>query len=276
MLAFIGLGLYGIRDISLGALSFLRRANKIFVEYYTSLLPSFDAKKLEIFLKRNIEIVTRKQLEEESGSKILEAAKKYDVALLIPGNPFVATTHISLRIEAEKKGIRTLVYPAPSILDGIIIATGLQSYKMGRIVTIVYPDESLGYWPLTPYEVLKENLRLGLHTLFLLDIKASEAKYMTVKEGLNILLETENKVKGNLLKDSVVIGIARATAPDQKVLVGDINTLLNADLGPPPHSIVIPSLLHPEEIEALKILGNAKEEVLKRWNLRVKRELRFT
>ena len=147
---------------------------------------------------------------------------------------------------------------------------------MGRIVTIVYPDESLGYWPLTPYEVLKENLRLGLHTLFLLDIKASEAKYMTVKEGLNILLETENKVKGNLLKDSVVIGIARATAPDQKVLVGDLNTLLNANLGPPPHSIVIPSLLHPEEIEALKILGNAKEEVLKRWNLRVKRELRFT
>jgi len=276
MLAFIGLGLYGIRDISLGALSFLRRANKIFVEYYTSLLPNFEAKKLEIFLKRNIEIVTRKQLEEESGSKILEAAKKYDVALLIPGNPFVATTHISLRIEAEKKGIRTLVYPAPSILDGIIIATGLQSYKMGRIVTIVYPDESLGYWPLTPYEVLKENLRLGLHTLFLLDIKASEAKYMTVKEGLNILLETENKVKGNLLKDSVVIGIARATAPDQKVLVGDLNTLLNANLGPPPHSIVIPSLLHPEEIEALKILGNAKEEVLKRWNLRVKRELRFT
>ncbi len=276
MLAFIGLGLHGIRDISLGALSFLRRANKIFVEYYTSLLPNFEAKKLEIFLKRNIEIVTRKQLEEESGSKILEAAKKYDVALLIPGNPFVATTHISLRIEAEKKGIRTLVYPAPSILDGIIIATGLQSYKMGRIVTIVYPDESLGYWPLTPYEVLKENLRLGLHTLFLLDIKASEAKYMTVKEGLNILLETENKVKGNLLKDSVVIGIARATAPDQKVLVGDLNTLLNANLGPPPHSIVIPSLLHPEEIEALKILGNAKEEVLKRWNLRVKRELRFT
>lgn len=275
ILAFIGLGLYGIRDLSIGALNFLKRANRVFIEYYTSLLPSFRTEKLGVILGKRVVLINRKQLEEEGGAEILEAARDNDVAFLTPGNPFIATTHISLRIEAERRGIRTIVYPAPSILDGIITATGLHSYKLGRSVTIVYPEESPSYWPLTPYEVLKENLKLGLHTLFLLDIRASEAKYMTVKEGLNILLKTEKRVKGNLLKDAAIIGVARATAPNQKVLVSNIDTLLNTDLGSPPHSIVIPGLLHPEEIEALKTLGSAKEEVLKRWNQRVKRELRL-
>ena len=276
ILAFIGLGLYGIRDLSLGALNFLKRAKRVFLEYYTSVIPNFDVNRLANFLRKSIEVMSREDIEERGGDIILEAAEKAEVAFLTPGNPFIATTHINLRLEAEKKGIRTLIYPAPSVIDGIISATGLHSYKLGRSVTIVYPEEDKGYWPLTPYDVLKGNLSLGLHTLFLLDVKRCENRYMTVREGIQILLDTEKRVGGDILEKAVIVGIARATAPNQRIVAGNICEVMEKEIGPPPHSIVIPGPLHPSELEALKVLAGAKEEVLREWDMRVKKELKYT
>ena len=113
--------------------------------------------------RKKIIIVSRRDLEEESGRKVLEAAKEGKAALLVPGDPLIATTHVDLRIRAKKQGIRTRIIHAASIISAVIGLSGLQNYKYGRSVTIPFADEISTVE--TPYKVIMGNKRLGLHTL---------------------------------------------------------------------------------------------------------------
>jgi len=110
---------------------------------YTSLLPELDLSRLEGLVGKRVVRLRRSDLEggEEA---ILRRAERGTVAILVPGDPFVATTHVAVRLEAIKRGIRTKVIHAPSIVSAVCGATGLQSYKFGRSVTVVYPEPALG------------------------------------------------------------------------------------------------------------------------------------
>ncbi|MFQ6073900.1 MAG: SAM-dependent methyltransferase, partial [Candidatus Bathyarchaeia archaeon] len=96
-LVFVGLGLYDERDISLQGLETIKEANKVFAELYTSLMPAFSISRLEKLGKKKISLVSRRDLEEEAGRKILNAAKRGKTVLLVPGDPLIATTHVDLR-----------------------------------------------------------------------------------------------------------------------------------------------------------------------------------
>jgi diphthine synthase len=256
---FVGLGLHDDLGISLRGIEETNTAKHVFIELYTSLLPDFSKKRLEKVTGKEFRNVSRKELEEENGKVILDAARDAKVVLFVPGDPLVATTHVALRIEAEKRGIKTRIVHGSSVLSAVIGLSGLHNYKFGKSVTIPFPDET----PLkTPYEVLTQNRNLGLHTLCLLDIKAEQKRYLGIQEALVCLLEIEKKRKtGTITPETLAVGISRAGSKKPTVKADCVQDLVSFDFGEPPHSIIFPGKLHFMEAEALIVLAGAPEKI---------------
>ncbi|RLI35935.1 diphthine synthase [Candidatus Bathyarchaeota archaeon] len=260
-LIFVGLGLFDEGDISLKGLEAVRGADQVYIELYTSLMGGFSIGRFERFIGRKVTSVSRRVLEDEGGKVILEGAERGRVVLLVPGDPLIATTHIDLRIRAEKRGIRTRIIHGASILSAAIGLSGLQNYRFGKSVTIPFPYK--GRISETPYDVIKENKARELHTLCFLDIRAEEERFMTISEALRILLNLEEKRGEETLTDeSLAVGIARAGSKDVRVKASYVKELLQYNFGPAPHTLIIPSeRLHFMEAEALINLAGAPEEV---------------
>ncbi|RJS85585.1 diphthine synthase [Candidatus Bathyarchaeota archaeon] len=256
----IGLGLHDEKDISLKGLEEARKADIIFLEQYTSLMAGFSLGNLEKIIGKKVIVVDRKEMEDKCGRVILENAKERSVALMVPGDPLIATTHIDLRIRAEKMGIKTRVIHAASIISAAIGLSGLQNYRFGRSVTIPFPE---GITYETPYLVIRENRERNLHTLCFLDVKAEESRFMTIREGLEAMLKVEEKMKGRVVTPkTLVVGIARAGSSESVVRSGFIEELLHYDFGPPPHIIIFTAeTLHFMEAEALITLTGAPPEI---------------
>jgi len=259
-LVFVGLGLYDEKDISLRGLEEIRGADAVFAEFYTSLMPGLSIRKLEEMAGKAVQIVSRRVLEEEGGKLIFEAAKKGKAVFLVPGDPLIATTHVDLRISAEKQRIRTRVIHGASAVSAVRGISGLQNYKYGKAVTIPFSEK--GFVSETPYNVISENRERGLHTMCYLDIKAEEQRYLTIKEALQTLLELEKQKKEQVVTPrTLVIGVARAGSIEPVVKAGYIEEVINYDFGAPPHTLIFPGKLHFMEAEALITLADAPEEV---------------
>jgi diphthine synthase len=260
-LAFVGLGLHDELGLSLRGLEEVKAADIAFIELYTSYMPDFSIKHFEEISGKRLTVVLRKELEEENGEVVLKAAENGKAVLLVPGDPLIATTHVALRIEAEKRRIKTRVVHGASVISAVIGLSGLHNYKFGKSVTIPFPDETFSE---TPYNVIAQNKKLGLHTLCLLDIKAEEKRYLTIQEGLNSLSRIEEKKKkGIATLDSLAVGIARAGSSNPTVKADFIKKLSKYDFGKPPYSIIFPGKLHFMEAEALIVLAGAPKKLRK-------------
>ncbi len=251
-LIFIGLGLYDEKDISLKGLEEIKNCDKVFTEFYTAKLTGTDIDKIEKTVGKTIEVLTRE--ETEKGDKILNIAKEKTVALLTCGDPMTATTHVDIRLRAAKMGIKTRIIHGSSIVTAVPGLLGLQNYKFGRATTLAFPEKN--YFPTSPYDIIKENKEMGLHTLVLLDIQSDKKRYMTANEGMKLLLKMEEKHKGNIIKqEDIICVVARAGSSEPIALAGIIKDILDKDFGPPLHTLVIPGKLHFMEIEAIQILA---------------------
>jgi diphthine synthase len=259
-LIFVGLGLYDEKDISLRGLKELKEADAVFAEFYTSLMPGLSTQKLEEMTGKAVNVVSRRALEEKEGKLIFEEAKKGKVVFLVPGDPLIATTHVDLRIRAEKQGIRTRVIHGASVVSAVRGISGLQNYKYGKSVTIPFSEKD--FVSETPYSVISENRERGLHTMCYLDVKAEEQRYLSIKEALQTLLELEKLKKEQVITSrTLVIGVARAGSIKPAVKAGYIEEVINYDFGAPPHTLIFPGKLHFMEAEALITLADAPEEV---------------
>jgi diphthine synthase len=253
-LVFTGLGLNDEKGISLKGLEETKTADHVFVELYTSLLPDFSLKHLEALLGKRVHVVARRNLEEENGALILNAAEKGKTVLLVPGDPFIATTHVALRIEAEKRGVKTRVVHGASILSAVVGLSGLHNYKFGKTVTIPFPEN----FSETPYNVIAQNRKLGLHTLCLLDLKADEKHFLSIKDALALLLEIERKRKKRVVTlNTLAVGVARAGSDVPALKADYVKGLLKFDFGEPPHSLIFIGKLHFMEAEALVAFADA-------------------
>ncbi|MEM1515799.1 MAG: diphthine synthase [Thermoproteota archaeon] len=261
-LIFIGLGLYNCHDISLRGLLEVKRADYVFAELYTSLMPGFNIGEFKEMTGKDITLISRKDIEDKEGEIILKKALYSKVALLVPGDPMIATTHIALRIKAEKMGIKTKIIHGASILSAAIGLSGLQNYRFGKSVTITFPEGNI--ISQTPYIVIYENKTRGLHTLCFLDINAEENRYMSIREALEILLRLEDNNRLRLLReDSLAIGVARAGSENPIVKAGALKDLMEFDFGGPPHTLIIPAdKLHFMEAEALITLAGGPKWVM--------------
>jgi diphthine synthase len=260
-LIFIGLGLYDENDISLKALEEIKNCDKVFAEFYTAKLTGTNVNKIEKTIGKHIEVLNRE--ETEKGDKILNIAKDKIVALLTCGDPMTATTHVDIKLRAIKMGIKTRIIHGSSIFTAVPGLLGLQNYKFGRTTTLVYPEK--GYFPTSPYSIIKVNKEIGLHTLVLLDIQADKKRYMTANEGIKLLLKMEDKLKENIItEDNVVCVVARAGSSEPKVIAGAIKDIIDKNFGPPLHTLVIPGKLHFMEFEAIQILAQLPAQQMRK------------
>lgn len=256
----VGLGLHDEKGISLRGLEEAKTSDHIFIELYTSLLPGFSMKRFEKLSGKKLCTLSRRELEDESGEKILDAAEKGKVVLLVPGDPLIATTHIALRIEAEKRGVKTRIVHGASALSAVIGLSGLHSYKFGKCVTIPFPDETSSE---TPYEVITKNRKFGLHTICLLDIKAEQKRYLTIPEAIDALLEIEQKRKaGTVTLGTLAVGIAQAGSSNPTVKADFLKNLRKHDFPDPPQTLIFPGKLHFTEAEALIVLAGAPRKLM--------------
>ena len=99
----IGLGLGNEDDITEAGLVAVKKCTHIFLEAYTSVL-GVDRAKLEAKYGKTITLAER-ELVEQRAEEILGPARDGDVAMLVVGDPFGATTHSDLHWRAVELGI---------------------------------------------------------------------------------------------------------------------------------------------------------------------------
>lgn len=235
--------------MTLGGLDAIRQCDKVYLEIYTSFLD--DVPELEKLINKKVYVVGRDFV--ESGDVILSEAKDNDVAFLVVGDPLCATTHWDLLKRAKENQIDVKVIHNASIVSSVG-STGLQVYKFGKVTSVPFADSEI--IAETPYNVLKENLSINAHTLFLLDLRPDEKRFMTVNDAVNHLLKVEQKRKENIFtKDTFCVGCARIGFPDEFIKAGKAKDLLDVDFGRPVHCLVVPGKLHFMEEEALKLFS---------------------
>ncbi|KAK0636589.1 tetrapyrrole methylase [Bombardia bombarda] len=252
MLYLVGLGLSDETDITVKGLEVVKKASRVYLEAYTSIL-LVDQSVLETYYGRPIVVADREMVESNS-DEILREAQMVDVAFLVVGDPFGATTHTDLVIRARELGIPVRTVPNASIMSGIG-AAGLQLYNFGQTVSMVFFTDT--WRPASFYDRVKENRSIGLHTLLLLDIKVKEQsyenmargrlvyeppRYMTVATCAQQMLEIEEeKGEGVYGPESLAIGAARVGGLTEKFVAGTLRELCESDeaLGGPLHSMVL-------------------------------------
>jgi diphthine synthase len=260
MLFFVGLGIYDEKDISVKGLEAVLRADKIYAEFYTSRLMGSSTKDLEMFYGKKIHLLSRNDV--EVAPSWLKEAKEKDLVFLVGGDPMVSTTHLDLRLRALEQGITTKVIHSSSIVTAVSGISGLQNYRFGRSTTIPFDYITRGkrIVPETPYLVLKENLQRNLHTMLFLDIQ--DPRYMTINQGVELLMEMEETAGDRVLQASLGVGIARAGSEDAMVRANFLRTLKTYDFGGPLHILVVPAKLHFMEAQALVALAGAPPELM--------------
>jgi len=256
---FIGLGLTP-KHLTLEALEYINRVDKVVVDTYTSIVPGLDHEFLrDIVGDKELVLAKRSDLEGRGIKRIVEEALKKNIAILVPGDPFIATTHDAIRVEAIRRGVNVVVVNGLSIYSLVPSRTGLQAYRFGKTVTLVYPEV---FKPYSVVEAVYDNLSRNLHTLILLDIRAEENKFMSIPEAIDILLDLDNR---SLLREAIGIGIARLGTSDETIIADKLEKLKHYEYPPPPHSIVVVAKPHPIELENLKLLCRLPENLYRKY-----------
>jgi len=256
MLTFIGLGLFDECDISLKGLEAVREADLVYAEFYTSYLMGTNLEKMEELYGKKVFLLSREDVEQHPDW--LNKARDRKLCFLTGGDTMVSTTHVDLRLRAERLGIETHLIHGASIASAVSGLTGLQNYHFGKSASIPHPYESRRGTKViseTPYDIIKQNLELGLHTLVFLDID-KEKGYMTINTALELLLEVEEQRKEGVMHGAAAVGIARAGSESPVIKADYAEKLKDFDFGEPLHILVIPGKLHFLEAEALvKLAG---------------------
>ncbi|GAB0097699.1 Diphthine methyl ester synthase [Sergentomyia squamirostris] len=269
MFFIVGIGLGDPKDITVKGLEIIKRCVRVYLEAYTSIL-SCGQESLEDFYERKLILADREMIEQHS-DEIFAGAETSDVAVLVVGDPFGATTHTDLMLRAKEKGIPCQVVHNASIMNAVACC-GLQLYSFGETVSIPYWTES--WRPDSFFEKILKNRQMGLHTLCLLDIRVREPtlesltrrkreyeppRFMSTAEASQQLMEIIRKQPGEITEETLVVGLARVGHDTQKIVVCTLKEMSEEDLGSPLHSLVIPAReLHPLEIEYLQQFSKKK------------------
>jgi diphthine synthase len=250
-LTLISIGLNSHKDLSLRAIEAARHADTVYAETYTMKLDT-TPQQLGETIGRHVHPLTRGLMEEEA-DKLLREAENGDVAILVGGDALTATTHISLVIEAARRGVPVKIVHGGSIITAVA-ETGLSLYKFGRTVTVPLPEKG----PVdTVIRTLRDNREQGLHTLILLDLDEPRRRYLTVNQAIERLEDT-----GEFNMDTLLVAVARLGSENQVIRADTAINLKTYDFGDTPHAIVAPGRLHFIEEEALKVLAGCPPQLL--------------
>ncbi len=241
MLYIIGLGL-SWKDISLRALEAINQCNEVYLEHYTS-ISDFTIEQLKRLIGKKIINLDRKQAE---GLLFLKEAHTKDVALLVYGDALSATTHFEILEQAKKKKIETKLIHSSSILTAIA-ETGLSLYRFGKTASIPIPEKN--FQPKSFIEILKDNQKIDAHTLFLLDLKPDQDKYLTIPEAIKILLSIKDKI---FTENTFCVACARLGSENSLIKTGKAKDLMKIKFDNPPYCLIIPAKLNHKEEEYIR------------------------
>lgn len=258
----IGLGLGDEDDITVKGLKIVQKCDLVVLEAYTSVL-GIDKDRLEQVYGKSIVVADRDTVEQQAEDVILQKDK--DVAFLVVGDPLCATTHTDLWTRARERGIPVEIVHNASIM-GAAASSGLSLYNFGATVSIPFYTE--GWKPTSFVPKMEYNLKGGMHTLCLLDIKVKEPnfeammkgrteymppRFMSVSQAAQQLIEAQSLVEGETSFGSALcIGLARMGQPTQKVVAGTLEELSKIDMGAPLHSLIVCGTVLDYEQEVVK------------------------
>lgn len=238
MLYLIGLGLNDEKDLSVKGVEIARKCI-CYAELYTNKWHG-SMENLEDMLNKKVKVLKRTDLEDNL-EDFVDEARDNDIALFVPGDPLVATTHSNIIIEARKRKVPVKIIHNASIYSAIG-ESGLQIYKFGRTATIPLSGSLENV-----KKTVSVNRKRGLHTLLLLDLDTEVNIFMKVKDALNILL------KKKIIKEmDRLIAFSRAGG-DSELFYDSVKSLLWTDIKEPA-VIIIPGRLHFAEKEFLEML----------------------
>ena len=242
MLYIIGIGLGNERDITINSKATLKKCDTIYLENYTSFI-GFEVKKLEKLIRKKVVLVDRSFVEVEN--EIIAKAKNQDAAFLVKGDVFSATTHTSLFLRCKQENINCKIIHNASIITGVG-DTGLSLYKFGKIVSIPFDNDLID----SPYEIFLANN--GMHTLFLLDLRPTENRYMDFKVAFNYLLKKSSDKKDRLVNLETFAVVCAAIGTEKAVIkYGKISELMKLEINVYPQCVILPGDLHFMEEEML-------------------------
>ncbi|RUS74469.1 hypothetical protein EGW08_017768 [Elysia chlorotica] len=271
MFYLVGLGLGDATDITVKGLEIVRKAKRVYLEAYTSIL-TVGKEALEAFYGREI-ILADRDMVEQASDELMADADTDDIAFLVVGDPLGATTHTDLILRAVEKGLQYKVVHNASIMNAIGCC-GLQLYNYGETVSIVFWEKD--WQPESFYDKILINRERGMHTLCLLDIKMKEQtienlmkgrpiyeppRFLSASQACQQLLEivkrrdADKVTDSDLTPDTVCVAVARVGASDQKIAAATLAEMCDLDMGSPLHSLVIPGHMHPLEGEMLKLFA---------------------
>ncbi|MDE1861147.1 MAG: diphthine synthase [Candidatus Micrarchaeota archaeon] len=214
MLYLIGLGL-DIKDVSVKGLELIKSADRILLEKYTTPLSEEYLSWLRSQTTNAIELIERPALEERA-KETIKYAQKQDLAVLVPGDPLIATTHHILFDIARANGIKAEVVHSSSIFSAAIGESGLDVYRFGPPTTIA--RWSAKYRPVSFLDVIRMNISSNQHSLILLDIDPDTKAPMALEDALRLLSLAEDERHYGIIKGQLPILILGNVGKADKLL----------------------------------------------------------
>ncbi len=251
MLALIGIGL-DTGDISVSAMDFIKKSGIVLADRFTSIISPDSIVFIEKESGKRVKDATRSDLE-ENVKATLSHAKDSDMAILIIGDPLVATTHHIILDEAHRQGIKAKVFHSSSIFSAGIGESGLDIYRFGPTATV--PFWSDHYKPRSFINVIAKNRANSEHTLLLLDIGQASHTPMSIKQAAEIIRSADS---GEVVKGSTKIMVLSDVGRDtQSILYTKFSKLssLSEKLNGRTISMIIPAKLNFAEEESVKKFG---------------------
>ena len=250
MLYVIGLGLGDERDVTMNGLAAIQKCAKVYLEAYTSIL-GVNVDKLSTLYGKEVTVCDRNFVE-QGVDGLLDESATMDVAFLVVGDAFAATTHADLVLRAVERGVKVKNIYNASIMNAVA-GTGLSLYNFGQAVSICFFTST--WRPDSFYDRIKENRSFGSNTLCLLDIRVKEPttralckgieeyeppRFMTAATAARQMIEVEEtRGEGVYGPETMCVAVARVGHDDEKICACTLKEMCGVDMGGPLHSLVL-------------------------------------
>ena len=224
-------------------------AGELFIDPYTSVVHPKTINRISKLAGKDPTALSRSDMEEKANVLVAKAKTK-DIAILVGGDPLIATTHKILFIEARRQGVRFYPIHSTSIFSVAIGESGLDFYRFGKTFTI--PKWSDHYKPVSFYETLKANMGINAHSVVLLDFDQQTSTSMEISEALQELEAAEEKYREGIITQDMKLFIMSNLCAEGEVK--KYITLADAkktEFAKAPALLIIPAKLKDIENEAV-------------------------
>jgi diphthine synthase len=246
MLFLVGLGL-SEREIPIGTMEVCKNC-ELYIDKFTTRIDERVTDYITEQTGKRITELTRQDMEEDA-KDIVERAATKDVAILVGGDPLMATTHKIIYIEAKKQKVPTEIVHANSIITTIMGESGLDFYRFGAPCTI--PKWSSHYSPVSFYEKIGANLINKNHTILLLDYDSPSETTLPLKDVIQILEKADSHYKKGIINSKTkIILLHNMSLEDAKIISTTIEKLKSLEYGGV-NILILPAELSDIEKEAV-------------------------